>query len=184
MDLQTIYSFERGRVLVWVGDITTEHVDVIVNAANSTLKGGGGVDGAIHKKGGPSILRECEKIRRDLYPNGLPTGLAVMTSGGELPTKFVIHTVGPVKGTHGGQDAVLLANCYRNSLRLTAQHALTSIAFPAISTGAYGYPKEEAAVVSSQTIKDFLAHDSVITLVRLVFYSSRDAEIYVKHHRF
>jgi O-acetyl-ADP-ribose deacetylase (regulator of RNase III) len=184
MDIQTIYSFERGRVVVCVGDITTEHLDVVVNAANSTLRGGGGVDGAIHKKGGPSILRECEKIRRDLYPGGLPTGLAVMTSGGDLPAKFVIHTVGPVKGTHGGQDAVLLANCYRNSLSLTAEHALTSIAFPAISTGAYGYPKEEAAAVSSQTIKDFLAHDRVITLVRLVFYSSRDAEIYVKHHRF
>jgi O-acetyl-ADP-ribose deacetylase (regulator of RNase III) len=184
MNLQTIYSFERGRIVVCVGDITTEQVDVIVNAANSTLKGGGGVDGAIHKKGGPSILRECEKIRRDLYPGGLPTGLAVMTSGGELPAKFVIHTVGPVKGNHGGQDAVLLANCYRNSLSLAAEHSLTSIAFPAISTGAYSYPKEEAAAVSSQAIKDFLAHDSVITLIRLVFYSSRDAEIYGKHHRF
>jgi O-acetyl-ADP-ribose deacetylase (regulator of RNase III) len=119
-----------------------------------------------------------------LYPGGLPTGLTVMTSGGELPAKFVIHTVGPVKGTHGGQDAVLLANCYRNSLRLAAQHGLASIAFPAISTGVYGYPKEEAAEVSSEAIKDFLIHDRVITLVRLVFYSSRDAEIYVKHHRF
>ena len=184
MNLQTIYSFERGRVVVCVGDITTEQVDVVVNAANSTLKGGGGVDGAIHKKGGLSILRECEKIRRDLYPSGMPTGVAVMTSGGDLPAKFVIHTVGPVKGAHGGQDAVLLANCYRNSLSLTAEHALTSIAFPAISTGAYGYPKEEAAAVSSQAIKDFLAHDRVVTLVRLVFYSSRDAEIYVKHHGF
>ena len=184
MNLQTIYSFERGRVVVCVGDITTEQVDVIVNAANSTLKGGGGVDGAIHKKGGPSILRECEKVRRDMYPGGLPTGLAVMTSGGALPAKFVIHTVGPVKGTHGGQDAALLANCYRNSLKLAAEHKLASIAFPAISTGAYGYPKEEAAAVSSQTIKDFLAHDSLITLIRLVFCSSRDAEIYGKHHRF
>ena len=184
MDNQAIYSFERGRVVVCVGDITTEQVDVVVNAANSTLKGGGGVDGAIHTKGGPSILRECEKIRRDMYPGGLPTGLAVMTSGGELPAKFVIHTVGPVKGTHGGQDAVLLANCYRNSLSLAAEHALASIAFPAISTGVYGYPKEEAAAVSSQAIKDFLLHDSVITLVRLVFYTSRDAEIYSKHHRF
>jgi O-acetyl-ADP-ribose deacetylase (regulator of RNase III) len=184
MDDQAIYSFNRGHVVVSVGDITAEQVDVVVNAANSTLKGGGGVDGAIHKKGGPTILRECEKIRRDMYPSGLPTGLAVVTSGGDLPAKFVIHTVGPVKGTHGGQDAVLLANCYRNSLSLAAQHALASIAFPAISTGAYGYPKEEAAAVSSQTIKDFLVHDSAITLVRLVFYSSRDAEIYVKHHRF
>src|SRR5207244_7157304 len=126
----------------------------------------------------------CEKIRRDLYPSGLPTGLAVMTSGGELPAKFVIHTVGPVKGAHAGQDAVLLADCYRNSLNLAAEHALATIAFPAISTGAYSYPKEEAAAVSSQAIKDFLAHDTVITLIRLVFYSSRDAEIYVKHHRF
>jgi O-acetyl-ADP-ribose deacetylase (regulator of RNase III) len=184
MDIQTIYAFERGHVVVCVGDITTEQVDVVVNAANSTLRGGGGVDGAIHEKGGPAILRECEKIRRDFHPSGLPTGLAVMTAGGELPAKFVIHTVGPVKGRHGGQDAVLLANCYRNSLRLAAQHSLASIAFPAISTGVYGYPKEEAAEVSSEAIKDFLIHDRVITLVRLVFYSSRDAEIYEKHHRF
>ncbi|HEY3198421.1 MAG TPA: O-acetyl-ADP-ribose deacetylase [Nitrospirales bacterium] len=184
MDDQVIYSVDRGHVVVSVGDITIEQVDVVVNAANSTLRGGGGVDGAIHKKGGPSILRECEKIRRDRYPGGLPTGLAVMTSGGELPAKFVIHTVGPVRGNHGGQDAVLLANCYRNSLILAAQHGLASIAFPAISTGVYGYPKEEAAAVSSQTIKDVLVHDSVITLIRLIFYSSTDAEIYIKHHRF
>ena len=184
MDIRTIYDFERGQVVVAVGDITTEHVDVIVNAANSTLRGGGGVDGAIHAKGGPSILRECENIRQTLYLDGLPTGLAVMTAGGKLPAKFVIHTVGPVKGTHSDQDAVLLANCYRNSLDLAAQHGLTSIAFPAISTGVYGYPKEEAAAVSSQAIKDFLAHDTVVTLVRLVFYSSQDAEIYLRHHRF
>ena len=184
MDLQTIYFFERGRVVVCVGDITTEQVDVVVNAANSTLRGGGGVDGAIHKKGGPAILQECEKIRRDLYPSGLPTGLAVMTSGGDLPAKFVIHTVGPVKGIHGEQDPVLLASCYRNALSLAAERALATIAFPAISTGVYGYPKEEAAAVSSQAIKDFLVLDRVVTLVRLVFYASKDAEIYVKHHRF
>ena len=184
MDLQTIYSFERRRVLVCVGDITIEQVDVIVNAANSTLKGGGGVDGAIHKKGGPSILRECEKIRRDMYPGGLPTGLAVITSNGALPAKFVIHTVGPCQRNPRRQDAALLANCYRNSLKLAAEHKLASIAFPAISTGAYGYPKEEAAAVSSQTIKDFLVDDSVITLIRLIFYSWTDAEIYVNHHRF
>jgi O-acetyl-ADP-ribose deacetylase (regulator of RNase III) len=184
MNIRTIYDFERGQVVVAVGDITTEHVDVIVNAANSTLRGGGGVDGAIHAKGGPSILRECENIRQTLYPDGLPTGLAVMTAGGKLPAKFVIHTVGPVKGTHKGHDAVLLANCYRNSLNLASEHGLVSIAFPAISTGAYGYPKEVAAAVSSRTIKDFLTHDTVITLVRLVFYSSQDAEIYLHHHRF
>ena len=184
MDMRTIYTFERGQVVVAVGDITTERVDVIVNAANSTLLGGGGVDGAIHAKGGGSILRECEKIRQNLHPGGLPTGLAVMTSGGKLPAKFVIHTVGPVWGSHGRQEPALLANCYRNSLGLAAQHGLASIAFPAISTGVYGYPKEEAAAVSSQAIKGFLDHDTVITLIRLVFYSSRDAEIYLQHHRF
>jgi O-acetyl-ADP-ribose deacetylase (regulator of RNase III) len=184
MDLRTIYAFERGQVVVAVGDITAEHVDAIVNAANSTLLGGGGVDGAIHSKGGPSILRECENVRQNLYPGGLATGLAVMTSGGKLPAKFVIHTVGPVRGSHGGQESVLLADCYRNSLTLAAQQGLASIAFPAISTGVYGYPKEEAATVSSQAIKDFLAHDTVINLVRLVFYSAQDAEIYLQHHRF
>ncbi len=184
MELRTIYAAGRAQVVVTVGDITTEHVDVIVNAANSSLLGGGGVDGAIHAKGGPSILRECKKIRQTLYPGGLPTGLTVMTSGGALPARFVIHTVGPVKGTHGGQEPVLLANCYRNSLELAARHALASIAFPAISTGVYGYPKEEAAAVSSEAIKAFLAHDTVITLVRLVFYSARDAEMCLHHHRF
>jgi O-acetyl-ADP-ribose deacetylase len=184
MDNQTVYVFDRGQVVVAVGDITNERVEVIVNAANSTLLGGGGVDGAVHAKGGPSILRECEKIRQSLYPAGLPTGLAVKTSGGKLPTKFVIHTVGPVKGCNGEQDAVLLATCYRNALNLAAEHGLASIAFPAISTGMYGYPKEEAAAVSSQAIKDFLGPDTVITLVRLIFFSSQDAEIYLQHHRF
>jgi O-acetyl-ADP-ribose deacetylase len=184
MDIQTIYASERGEVVVAVGDITTERVDVIVNAANPTLLGGGGVDGAIHAKGGPAILRECEKIRQSLHPGGLPTGLAVLTSGGKLQAKFVVHTVGPVRGSHGGQEAVLLASCYRNSLSLAAQHALATIAFPSISTGAYGYPKEEAAAVSSQAIKAFLAGDTIITLVRLVFFSSQDAEIYLRHHQF
>jgi O-acetyl-ADP-ribose deacetylase (regulator of RNase III) len=184
MDIRTIYAFERGEVIVAVGDITNERVDVIVNAANPTLLGGGGVDGAVHAKGGPSILSECQKIRETLYPGGLPPGLAVMTSGGRLPAKFVIHTVGPVWGSHGRQEPALLANCYRNSLSLAAQHGFASIAFPAISTGVYGYPKDEAAAVSSQAIKGFLAHDTVITLIRLVFFSSQDAEIYLQHHRF
>ena len=184
MDIQTVYTFERGQVVVAVGDITRERVDVIVNAANSTLLGGGGVDGAIHAKGGPSILRECEKIRQSLHPGGLPTGLAVLTSGGKLQARFVIHTVGPVRGSHGGQEAMLLANCYRTSLGLAAHHGLASIAFPAISTGVYGYPKEEAAAVSSEAIKAFLTDDTIITLVRLVFFSSQDAEIYLQHHRF
>src|SRR5947209_7180612 len=144
------HSFINGRVRILTGDITRQNVDAIVNAANSTLLGGGGVDGAIHRAGGTQILEECREIRRTQLPDGLPTGEAVLTSGGLLPARHVIHTVGPIYGSHGGREAELLARCYQNSLRLAAQHALTTIAFPSISTGAFGYPRAEAATVSSQ----------------------------------
>src|SRR5881396_1957475 len=149
--------FLGGRVLVLIGDITRQNVDAIVNAANSTLLGGGGVDGAIHRSGGPQILQECQQIRQTTYPKGLPTGEAVITTAGKLPAKYVIHTVGPIKGRWGDRDAEMLANCYTNSLALAVQHNLRSIAFPSISTGAFGYPREEAAAVSSQAIAEFLA---------------------------
>jgi O-acetyl-ADP-ribose deacetylase (regulator of RNase III) len=125
-----------GRLIVKSGDLTDERVDAIVNAANSTLLGGGGVDGAIHRRGGSSILEECKKLRATKYPDGLPTGEAVITSGGDLPASYVIHTVGPIYGMHNGRDAELLAACYRNSIDLAVSNDLNTIAFPSISTGA------------------------------------------------
>jgi O-acetyl-ADP-ribose deacetylase (regulator of RNase III) len=177
-------TFCGGRVSVHVGDVTEQHVDAIVNAANRTLMGGGGVDGAIHEAGGPAILEECRTIRATRYPQGLPTGEAVITSGGLLPARFVIHTVGPVKGTCGDRDAELLASCYDNALSLAVRHQLHSIAFLAISTGIYGYPKDEAAQVASTAVAGFLRRDQSLTDVRFVFYSQRDAEIFLEHQCF
>lgn len=177
-------SFLDGRVVVVVGDLTRENVGAIVNAANSTLLGGGGVDGAIHRAGGPQILKECEEIRRTKYPKGLPTGEAVITTGGKLPARYVIHTVGPIYGREPARDAELLAACYRNSLNLAVQHGVTTIAFPSISTGAYGYPKPEAAAVSSRSIKEFLERDDSIEQVRLVFFHDRDARVFRQYQEF
>src|SRR6267378_163166 len=119
-------SFANGRVRVMVGDITHQRVDAIVNAANSSLLGGGGVDGAIHRAGGPIILEQCREIRRTLHPKGLPTGEAVITAAGALPAQFVIHTVGPIYGRHDGQEPELLAACYRNSMDLAVKYSLSS----------------------------------------------------------
>ena len=177
-------SFLGGRVVVVVADITKQAVTAIVNAANSSLMGGGGVDGAIHRAGGPQILAECEKIRSTIYPKGLPTGEAVLTTGGALPAEYVIHTVGPVYGENRGRDAELLTACYENSLALALQHSMTSIAFPAISTGVFGYPKEEAASVSSNTIRRFLASDRVIEQVRMVFFQRADATAFLENQKF
>ena len=177
-------EFLDRRVIVKVGDITREIVDAIVNAANSTLLGGGGVDGAIHDAGGKQILEECQKIRRDEFPKGLPTGKVVITSGGNLSAKFVIHTVGPIYGRNQDKDATLLANCYKNSLRLAVKNNLETISFPSISTGAFSYPKHEAAKTASRAIKDFLAEDKTIKQINLVFFSSADAEKFVKHQDF
>jgi O-acetyl-ADP-ribose deacetylase (regulator of RNase III) len=177
-------TFLKGRVVVVVGDITREHADAIVNAANSTLLGGGGVDGAIHRAGGPAILEECREIRRTQYPDGLPTGEAVITTAGRLPARYVIHTVGPVYGQHDGREAELLAACYRNSLQLAVNQSLTSIAFPAISTGVFGYPTSEAAAVSSAAVAEFLATDQTLREVRLVFFQQRDAAAFLENHTF
>jgi O-acetyl-ADP-ribose deacetylase (regulator of RNase III) len=179
-----IESFLGGRVLLVVGDITRQDVSAIVNAANSTLLGGGGVDGAIHAAGGPEILRECRQIRKTVYPDGLPTGQAVITTGGKLPAKYVIHTVGPIYGRQPEREAELLAACYQNSLLLARQHGVSSIAFPSISTGAFGYPKPEAAKIASNTIKDFLSADDQIEQVRLVFFQERDARVFREYHEF
>ena len=169
----------HDRLLVKVGDITREDVDAIVNAANASLLGGGGVDGAIHRAGGPDILDECREIRRTRYPDGLPTGHAVITSGGKLPARFVIHTVGPIYGEHGGEEARLLGDCYRNAIALAAESALRTIAFPAISTGVYGYPKPEAARVSLAAIDEALKKHAGIEEVRLVYFSEGDARFVI-----
>lgn len=173
-----------GRVRVLVGDITTHDVTAIVNAANSTLLGGGGVDGAIHRIGGPQILAECKQIRETTHPNGLPTGEAVITTGGNLAAQYVIHTVGPIYGRNPSREAELLAACYQNSLRIARQYAASSIAFPSISTGAYGYPKDEAAAVSSRAIRDFLTADNQIQEVRLVFFHPGDARVFLEYQEF
>ena len=177
-------TFLAGRVVVVVGDITAENLDAIVNAANSSLMGRGGVDGAIHRAGGPTILEECKEIRRTQFPQGLPTGEAVITSAGNLPSKFVIHTVGPVYGRHDGKEADLLTASYKNSLELAVKHSLSTIAFPAISTGVYGYPLHEAAAVSSEAIKLFLSTERAIEEVRLVFFREADAEVFTRHQLF
>jgi O-acetyl-ADP-ribose deacetylase (regulator of RNase III) len=179
-----LQTFLSGKVHVCVGDITNQRVDAIVNAANSGLLGGGGVDGAIHDRGGPEILEQCRAIRRTRFPDGLPTGEAVLTTGGKLPAPYVIHTVGPICRLGETPDAPLLAACYRNSLLLAAEKALRSMAFPAISTGAFGYPREEAAAVVSQTLESVLRESPLPEEVRLVFYDRADATIFLRNHKF
>jgi O-acetyl-ADP-ribose deacetylase (regulator of RNase III) len=134
------------------GDLTTQEVDAIVNAANSTLLGGGGVDGAIHRAGGPSILAECREIRRTTFPDGLPTGQAVATGGGDLPARWVIHTVGPIYAP-SADPAGELASCHTESLRVADELGARTVAFPAISTGAFGYPVREAASVAIEAVR-------------------------------
>ena len=188
MNAEQEQTFLGGRVVVVVGDITRQDVDAIVNAANSTLLGGGGVDGAIHRAGGQAILEACCEIRRTQHPAGLPTGEAVITTAGNLLAQYVIHTVGPIYGRHAGRDSELLAACYRNALQLAVNHSLRSIAFPAISTGAFGYPKSEAAAVSSQAIIDFLEGEEelkqTVKQVRLIFVQPGHAQTFLKHHKF
>ena len=179
-----IGAFLSGRVIIKIGDITQENVDAVVNAANSTLLGGGGVDGAIHRAGGRQILEECREIRRNDYPNGLPTGKAVITSGGKLPAKYVIHTVGPIYGRDPRAEAGLLSDCYKNSLLLAMENQLQTISFPSISTGAFSYPKNEAARIASETIGNFLKEYETIEEVRLVFFSEVDARTFLKHQIF
>lgn len=158
------------------GDITLEHTDAIVNAANSELAGGGGVDGAIHRRAGPELARECLEIRRAQGP--CPAGRAVLTSGGQLSASYVIHTVGPrwKGGTHG--EAELLRSCYVECLKLAAHKNLRSVAFPSVSTGAYGYPVEEAARVALRACCDSLAQGSGVELVRFVLFDERTVQAY------
>jgi len=152
------------------GDITVLSVDAIVNAANSSLLGGGGVDGAIHRAAGPELLKECKLIRKD-YPAGLPVGHAVITKGYHLPAKYVIHTVGPVYSEEEHPE-LLLADCYRNCLELAEKNNLSSIAFPAISTGIFGYPKSEALKVVKGVLDSF-SYNSIQKVI-LCYFSVED----------
>jgi O-acetyl-ADP-ribose deacetylase len=181
---RTLRSFLSGRVQILIGDITKQDVNVVVNAANVTLLGGGGVDGAIHHAGGPQILKECREIRRTRFPQGLPTGQAVLTSGGRLIARYVIHTVGPIVRLGRKPGAATLASCYRNSITLAAENGLRSIAFPAISTGAFCYPPEQAALVVSETIESTLTSEIRIEQVHLVFFDAEAAKLFIENQKF
>jgi O-acetyl-ADP-ribose deacetylase (regulator of RNase III) len=162
----------KSTIVLVQGDITTQTTQAIVNAANSRLAGGGGVDGAIHAAGGPTIMEECRAI------GGCPTGQAVITTGGNLKAKYIIHTVGPIYrgGTHGEEK--LLASAYRKSLELASRKGIRSIAFPSISTGAYSYPIKEASRIALATTVDYLTEHSEIDLVRFVLFGAVDLEVY------
>lgn len=160
------------------GDITEQTVDAIVNAANPSLLGGGGVDGAIHRRGGPAILAACRRIRAAQYPDGMPPGEAVVTEGGALPARFVIHTVGPIWRGGRSREGEVLAQAYRNSLRSAAEAGARTVSFPSISTGAYGYPKRAAAEVALTTVVAFLRENPVFDDVRFVLFSDDDLHTY------
>lgn len=163
-----------SRMIAWRGDITTLNVDAIVNAANSTLLGGGGVDGAIHRAAGKELLEECRAL------HGCPTGEAKITKGYRLPARHVIHTVGPVWGEEQGREDELLANCYRNSLALAAQHGLATIAFPAISTGVYSFPLESAVKIAIATTSKALQDYPDIQQVTFVCFSPQAYALYTR----
>jgi O-acetyl-ADP-ribose deacetylase len=168
------WKIGEARLELLEGDITRQDTEAIVNAANSSLLGGGGVDGAIHRAGGPAILEECRRL------GGCPTGEARLTHAGNLKARYVIHTVGPVYRGGGAREAEMLASCYRESLKLASRHAITSLAFPAISTGAYGYPPAAAARIALQTVLAYLNQHAEIKLVRFVLFSHPAYEVYEK----
>jgi len=181
------YKINKSELIIMKGDITQQTTEAIVNAANSSLMGGGGVDGAIHRAGGPKILEECKEIVKK--QGRLPTGQAVITTGGNLAAKYIIHTVGPIYrevrderekqgggGKLGQED--LLRNCYIESLKLAMKHGIKSIAFPSISTGAYGYPVEEAAPIAVQAVKDFLTEYPQIEKAVFMLFDDRTYQAY------
>jgi len=173
-------SFARGKILDFHGpaDITKETTEAIVNAANSYLLGGGGVDGAIHRAGGPSILKECSKIAAEI--GQLPAGKAVLTTAGRLAAKYVIHTVGPVYYRGSGSPAETLASCYRESIRLADDHGIRSLAFPSISTGAFGYPVHEAAEVAVAAVAAALDTATHVTQARFILFDGATLNAYVR----
>jgi O-acetyl-ADP-ribose deacetylase (regulator of RNase III) len=165
------------QVVLLQGDITEQSVDAIVNAANTELAGGGGVDGAIHRAGGPAISAECERLRSQ--QGGCPTGSAVITTAGHMDVKAVIHTAGPVWDGGGAGEPEKLEACYRSALQLARRHGLRTVAFPSISTGVYGYPVHEAAQRALKTVKDVLAsHPDAYDEVRFVLFSDDDLATY------
>lgn len=172
--METLVGSSRLRLLQ--GDITRQQVDAIVNAANSSLMGGGGVDGAIHRAGGPAILQDCIRIVEQ--QGCLPAGQAVITTAGQLPAQYVIHTVGPVWGGGGRDEAETLASAYRESLLLVAEHNLNSLAFPSISTGAYGYPVDQAAQIALSEVLAFLAAGSLLEEVRFALFDPHTLNAY------
>ncbi|MGI5225471.1 O-acetyl-ADP-ribose deacetylase [Actinoallomurus iriomotensis] len=155
------------RITLVLGDITEQDTDAVVNAANSSLLGGGGVDGAIHRRGGPEILAECRQLRASKYGKGLPTGQAVATTAGRLPARWVIHTVGPVYAKSEDRSA-LLASCYRESLRVAAELGARTVAFPAVSAGIYGWPLDDAARIAVGTVRET---ESPVEEARFVLFS-------------
>jgi O-acetyl-ADP-ribose deacetylase (regulator of RNase III) len=173
-------TFANGKTLELHGpaDITKESTEAIVNAANSSLLGGGGVDGAIHRAGGPSILQECRRIVDKI--GSLSAGKAVLTTGGRLPAKYVIHTVGPVYRRGERSNAATLGSCYRESIRLADDHGIKSLAFPSISTGAFGYPVHEAATIAIRAVNEFLPSCVHLEHVRFVLFDLATCDAYVR----
>ncbi|MGA2310318.1 MAG: O-acetyl-ADP-ribose deacetylase [Candidatus Bathyarchaeia archaeon] len=176
---ETEFHVGNAKVCLVQGDITDMETDAVVNAANSSLMGGGGVDGAIHRRGGPSILEQCKRLRAREWPGGLPTGKAAVTTGGNLKAKYVIHTVGPVWRGGNQREPELLAEAYRNSLKLAVSKGLKTVAFPSISTGAYGYPIEKASRIALGTVKSFLEREDNVDRVVFVLFSRDDLEVYI-----
>lgn len=171
--------FEGTRLALVRGDITTQAVDAVVNAANPSLMGGGGVDGAIHRRGGPAILEACIRVREARYPGGLPRGAAVATTAGDLPARAVIHTVGPIWAGGGAGEAEVLASAYRSSLDVAAENGWRSVAFPSISTGVYGYPTDAAAGIALRTLRgEAEARPGTFVELRMVLFSEADLAIY------
>lgn len=168
----------QTRITLARGDITKQQVDAIVNAANSSLLGGGGVDGAIHRAGGPAILEECKRICATTHKGGCPAGEAVITGGGNLIARHVVHTVGPIwRGGKKGEPEVL-GNAYRNSLQLAAGAGCKTVAFPSISTGAYGYPVDQAGKVALSTVEEFLKSNTTLEEVRFVLFDEITYQAY------
>ncbi len=178
-------EYLQGRIVITVGDITTWDADVIVNAANPSLMGGGGVDGAIHRAGGSKILEECKEIQQELYPDGLPVGEAVVTTAGNMRAKYVIHTVGPVWCGGDAGESEKLKKCYLNSLKVAENENCKTIAFPAISTGVYGYPKKEASVVVNSALSDyFRKSNSPLDKIYLIFFDGEDFRLFTENCSF
>ena len=179
-DFAARLTLANGKKIEFDGpaDITKETTEAIVNAANSSLLGGGGVDGAIHRAGGPSILKECKRIVAKI--GSLPPGKAVLTTGGRMPAKYVIHTVGPVSRGGRAGEAATLASCYRQSIEVADDHGIRSIAFPSVSTGAYGYPVHEAAEIAVRTVVETLAAHVKVELVRFVLFDVATLDAYIQ----